>query len=294
MRAVGPEIVLAASSSNDDPTRAGPNRGWEALAGGLGNIVDPGLLDPDSDAEHTYADEGGRIQFRTEGDELRMVTHAGTLKVTPASMDPGVDPHSLAPWQGDVGIEAVGDGRIVFDEVDVWVNEQDRMSRSLHAALPRYVSQDFSEESKSPSEWEEAGGEAVTACPGGGKPRKVLVTMAWSRKYFPREPRSIWTSNYYRVPILDWQPRPFYPIEPYTGWSVNSVNGMDNGIGPEPGPHFHNPDDTFHGSGVDRKETTSFTRNYYCDYSEAAVDDPTGEQQFPHIREKVMRVYPMN
>lgn len=299
VRAVGPEIVLAASNSTD-PTRAGPNRGWEALAGGLGDIADPDLLDTasDPDAAHTYVGEGGRVQFRTEGDELRMVTDAGTLKVMPASVEPAVPPDPLPPWAGveGVALEAADDGRIVLDDVDVWVNEQDRWSRSLHAALPRYVSQDFSRESKSHKGWKQkdsADGVPVE-CPGGGKLRKVLVTMAWSRKYFPREPRMIFTSNFKWIPIFNWQPRPFYPIDPYTGWSVNSVTGIDNGIGPDQASdEYHNPERRSI-AGVDRQETTSFTRNYYCDYSDAAVLEPSGDLEHhpDELRDKLRRVYP--
>ena len=294
VRAVGPAIVLAASSSAD-PTRAWPNRGWEALAEGLGNVLDPGLLDPtDPHQVFEHSVEEGTIQFRTEGDELRMVTDAGTLKVMPASVT-GDDPHSLEPWQGDVALEAADDGRIVLDGSDVWVNEPDRLNRTLDAALPRYVSHDFSKDSLSPEGWKAKDGPdgvpPVTECPGEGKVRKVLVPMAWSRKYFPREPRTIFTSHYTRIPIFDWQPRPFHPIEPYTGWSVSSVTGTDNGIGPPSSDPYHNPETR--SAGQDRLETTSFTRNYYCDYSEAAVDEPpTDEASDNELLDKLRRVYP--
>ena len=293
MRAVGPEIMLAASTSvlpsdlPDMPSRAAPNRSWEAVATGLGNILDDELRRPNDTTTDTYAGDGGRLQFRTEGDDLHMVAGSGILKVTPkwiANIDlEGIvdehgrpisteedGPRSAAHYEGDVGLETEGNARIIVDSTDVWVqdvhrNVQDaeRMkSRTLHDALPRYVSKLFEWQKQYKVGVVEIDGEerpglvvdskenevdcaetfvprsnpsAIDPSAIGGERRSVLIPNGWARKDFAgRAQASLVIAAippYYNFPITFTEDyvQAIYVNHylPYTGWAIDPKTGKD-------------------------------------------------------------------
>ena len=302
MRAVGREIVLAASTSVHPPGdlpgqlgRAAPNRSWNTVGSGLGNTLDPELKEPDDTTPDTYDPEvGGRLQFRTEGDDLHMVVDSGILKVVPklvGSIDFSsivdadgnpvitneVDVRDVDHYGGDVGLETEGNARIVVDSTDVAVQdahsyvpdaEQRMKSRTLHVALPRYVSRRFEwqkeyslvpviddkgnpktdEDDLPVHKWvldtkEEEVDCAETYLPNstpsaiGGERRDVLIPNGWARKDFAgRAQATLVLAAYppfYNFPIR-WTEEHVQPIYvnhyiPYTGWAIDPITGLDAG-----------------------------------------------------------------
>ena len=213
LRVVGRNIVLAASNSSD-PSRAGPRRGWDAVAEGLGHPKDRGGL-PDTVVDTYDSDDGGgRIQFRSEGDDLRMVMNSGSLRVMPAEHvvdattrqsvqlsavltdDLPPDPPPTSTVLDDDGNEVTYEVRrretdawLVVNSEDIWVNEvvgeRPLKSRSLFSALPTYVSKQVDLNQS----WEKEGDvwkvlNPDVTCPDLGESHHVLSPVSWSRTGF--------------------------------------------------------------------------------------------------------------
>lgn len=313
MRAVGPEIMLAASTDTDDTDvlrgRAALNRGWEAVATGLGNILDPELSPGDTTAD-TYAGDGGRLQFRTEGDRghvdsgtLHMVANSAALKVVPQSIA-DMDKHMLRDlhhYEGDVGIEVEGKegARIIVDSADVWIQDEHRnvevledkarmLNRTLHDALPRYVSRRF-EWNKSYSirkdaddNWEAVVAKHEEECADGGTQRDVLIPNGWARKDFAGTAQAVLVvaaiPPYYTFPITfeeDYVQTIYVNHHlPYTGWAIDPETGKD-AAGNVPADGLYstwgilgpaNKWRTYSPSDFDRELATDYRRTIYCDY----------------------------
>ena len=266
MRAVGREIVLAASTSVHPPGglpgelgRAARNRSWNTVGSGLGNTRDPELEgdpeDPEDPGLETYDPEvGGRLQFRTEEDDLHMVVDSGILKVIPRIVMLG-NPREVEHYLGSVGLEADGSARIVVDSTDVWIQDEhvlleddddvSRMkNRTLHDALPRYVSKRFEwakEYEITKSDDDTAGGrnlevvvdrsEELIECVD-GKRRDVLVPTGWSRKNFGGTAQAnvvlFALPPFYVFPFtfsdIFVQTIAVYHYLPFTGWAIHPAS----------------------------------------------------------------------
>ena len=321
LRVVGREIVLVASNTHSTkPSRAGPRRGWNAVAGGLGDILDAEPTDTDTDT--SYSGGGGRIQFRSEGDELRMVMNSGSMRVRPLehevygetlkSVQLSAQLRDDLPIEGESQREGAG-GWLVVNSEDIWVKEvaggRSLKNRSLHSALPQYVSKQFDWNQT----WEKndgvPGGWSIVApeipCPDHGEPHHVLIPVSWSRTDFansgtfrvnlqkwiiPQMPIVIPTPWFIPIIIPRWKtiwaplywpwgdqnkgewggvPGEFTVNHPYVGWSIDPEHGNDNTL--------EVPDD-------DALGYTDFSRNIYCDYSLEPLVRPSvtrEEQHFP-------------
>ena len=309
LRVVGPEIMLAASNSLS-PSRAGPRRGWNAVGSGLGDIRDPELKASDEYVRGT----GGRIQFRSEGDELRMVTNSGSLRVMPRVVEGELDSVQLtAQLTDDLSLIERGDvphadrNSLVVNSEEIWVEEvagtRSLKSRTLHSALPQYVSKRFDWNQKWERDSSASGSWRIVdpdfgECRYNGDPNHVLIPVSWSRTDFantatfnvnlqkwviPQAPLIIPTP--WIIPIVIprfkvfWAPLPdsfmgsdtsqipgaFTLNHPYLGWSIDPETGNDN---------------TLEVPNEDAVGFTDFSRNIFCDYSVDPLERPSAEFSF--------------
>ena len=325
-----------AALPSSDPTvqiRAAANRSWEAVESGLGNIHDCELLRPlpcDTDVD---ADDRGRLQFRADGDTmhrdsgtLNMVAGSATLKVVPHSIEHEDDtieheddmfrnllragPH----YEGSVGLQVEGrrdgegvvDAKIIVDSTDVWIRDRHRTlrpkearmnSRTLHVALPRYVSKRFEWKKdlevveKEDSEGRRIPHAIVTRTDAkceeadDGAQRDVLIPNAWARSKFAAMAQiSVIIGAikpFYSFPIT-FQEEYVQPIYanlylPYTGWAIHPESGLDAaGTVPNPGKGMYSQWGIFNPAGrwsrihrptdFDRELATDYRRTIYCDY----------------------------
>lgn len=309
LRVVGPEIVLAASNS-PVPSRAGPRRGWDAVASGLGDILDAELTATDT---YTQGD-GGRIQLRSEGDELRMVTNSGSLRVTPREHEVGGETlqsvQLSAQLWGSLSGPVLGDaeradaGWLVMNSEDILVKEvaggRSLKSRTLHSALPQYVSkrfhwnQDWVEDSGAPGGWRMANDvlDEEVLCPDNGDRHDVLIPVSWSRTDFARTATfhvnlqkwviplpPIIIPTPFGIPIIIprfkviWAPLP----DAFMGSGGSAIPGAFTLNHPYLG--WSMDPETGEDNTVEvPSETVGFvdsSRNVYCDYSLAPLERPS-------------------
>ena len=205
-----------------------------AVAGFDAGVPDGGLLT----GEQIRSSNG----IRARGDEIVLVGGVGVRDQTWAALAPAADLDgdevvAMRSVGGDVRITADDpvdtDDYVMIDSDDVWVEEDDRTNRRLRAALSTFVANELAFDA-----------DVAVTCLDGGVDVDHVSATGWYRDHFA----DTWT---YRVTVtvngISQTANLVVPV-PYTGWSVSSSTGADDGIG---------------GGGAG---DTNYARIVYCDY----------------------------